>query len=278
MNEKEDNYKSNDSSEVPPLSRKLSGWREPVPIILKAGGELDINCDMGEGIGNDELIMPFVTSASIACGFHAGDEDSMKRTVELAMKYNVSIGAHPSYPDRENFGRTDIRIPLSEVYDLVTKQIHLLNEITKTAGASLHHVKPHGALYNMAARAKPLAAVIALAVKDVDEKLKLYGLSGSHLINEAKKIGLKEVNEVFADRTYQDDGRLTPRSKPEALINDADKVVQQILQMLKEGTVTTVTGKIIPIVAETICIHGDGEHAVEFAKAVHEAINELKKL
>jgi UPF0271 protein len=239
----------------------------------------DINCDMGEGIGNsalpadrDELIMPFITSANIACGYHAGDEDTMKQTVELAMKHNVFIGAHPSYLDRENFGRTDIRIPLSEVYDLVTKQIYLLNEITKAAGTILHHVKPHGALYNMAARAKPLAAVIALAVKDVDEKLKLYGLSGSHLINEAKKIGVKAVSEVFADRTYQDNGRLTPRSKPEALINETDKVIQQVLQMIKEGTVTTVTGKTIPIVAETICIHGDGEHAVEFAKVIHDAI------
>lgn len=234
--------------------------------------QTSINCDMGEGIGNDEAIMPFISSANIACGYHAGDENSMKRTVELAMKYNVSIGAHPSYPDRENFGRTDIRLPLSEVYDLVTKQIHLLREITKSAGTLLHHVKPHGALYNMAARSKPLAAVIALAVKDVDEKLKLYGLSGSHFIREAQKIGLKTISEVFADRSYQDDGRLTPRSNPEALINDTNKAVQQVLQMVKEGNVTTVSGKVIPIVAETICIHGDGEHAVEFAKAIHEAL------
>jgi UPF0271 protein len=231
----------------------------------------DINCDMGEGFVNDEAIMPFISSANIACGYHAGDEDTMKRTVELALKHNVFIGAHPSYPDRENFGRTDIRIPLSELYDIVTKQIHLLNEITKTSGASLHHVKPHGALYNMAARSKPLAAVVALAVKDVDEKLKLYGLSGSHLINEAKKIGVKTMSEVFADRTYQDDGRLTPRSKPEALINNTDKVVQHVLQMIKERTVTAVSGKIITIVAETICIHGDGEHAIDFAKAIYDA-------
>jgi UPF0271 protein len=235
----------------------------------------DINCDMGEGISNDEAIMPFISSANIACGYHAGDEEIMKRTVELAIKHKISIGAHPSYPDRENFGRTNIRLPLNEVYDLVTKQIHLLKEITRSAGASLHHVKPHGALYNMAARSKPLAVVIALAVKDVDEKLKLYGLSGSHLIMEAQKIGIKSVSEVFADRSYQDDGRLTPRSNPEALINDTDKAVQQVLQMIKEGTVTTVSGKVIPIVAETICIHGDGEHAVEFAKAIHEAVKGL---
>ena len=265
MNQKKESHKSNDSSKVRPLSRKLSGWRG-------AGGEVDINCDMGEGIGNDEFIMPFISSANIACGYHAGDEDTMKRTVDLAIKHNVSIGAHPSFLDRENFGRMDISLPLIEVYDLVTKQIHLLSEITKTAGATLHHVKPHGALYNMAARTKPLAAVIALAVKDVDEKLKLYGLSGSHLIKEAQKIGVKTVSEVFADRTYQDDGRLTLRSKPEALINDTHKAVQQVLQMIKERTVKTVSGKVIQILAETICIHGDGEHAVDFAKAFHNAI------
>jgi UPF0271 protein len=261
MTEKQDSYKSNDSPKALSFGE---GW-----------GEVSLNCDMGEGIGNDEAIMPFIHSANIACGYHAGDEETMKRTVELAMKYHVHIGAHPSYFDKENFGRTDIHIPLSEVYDLVTKQIHLLSEIAKTAGTNLHHVKPHGALYNMAARAKPLAAVVAFAVKDVDEKLELYGLSGSHLIEEAQKIGVKAVNEVFADRTYEDDGGLTPRINPGALINETGKAVQQVLQMIKKGTVTTVTGKLIPILAETICIHGDGEHAVEFAKAIHDAVGRL---
>jgi UPF0271 protein len=253
---------------------KNSSKLSPLHLWREAGGEVDINCDMGEGMGNDEAIMPFISSANIACGYHAGDEDTMKRTVELAMKYKVLIGAHPSYLDRKNFGRSDIRLPLSEVYDLVTKQIHLLRKITAAAGATLHHVKPHGALYNMAARAKPLASVLALAVKDADENLKLYGLSGSHLIKEAKKMGVKTISEIFADRRYQNDGRLTPRSKPEALIHETDQAVQQVLQMIKEGTVTTVSGKIIPIVAETICIHGDGIHAVEFAKAIHEHLKQ----
>lgn len=235
---------------------------------------IDINCDLGEGMMSDEAIMPFINSASIACGYHAGDEDSMKRTVELALKHNVLIGAHPSFMDRENFGRTDIRLPLAEVYDLVSKQIQLLSEIAISFGATLHHVKPHGALYNMAARARPLAAVIALAVKDADEKLKLYGLSGSHLISEAKKIGLKPSSEVFADRTYQDNGFLTSRLKQGALISDIDKALQQVLQMIKEGTVTTISGKIIPIVAETICVHGDNEHALEFAKAINQAVKQ----
>ena len=235
---------------------------------------IDLNCDMGEGIGNDSLIMPFISSANIACGYHAGDEDTMRKTVALCKIYNVAIGVHPSYPDRENFGRTDLRLPPDDVYELIIKQIQLLNEIAKTAGTTLNHVKPHGALYNMAARGMQLAAVVSLAVKDANRKLVLYGLSGSHLIKEGKNIGLKTASEVFADRTYQGDGSLTPRHKPGALIEDADKAVAQVLQMINEGTVTTLSGKKIPIVAETVCIHGDSTHAVEFAKAIHQALKE----
>lgn len=235
---------------------------------------IDINCDMGEGIGNDALIMPFISSANIACGYHAGDEDIMKRTIELCLKHNVAIGAHPSFPDRENFGRTDMLLPPNEVYDLVITQIQLLEKIAAAAGISLRHIKLHGALYNMAARDTQLAPVVALAVKDYNEKLVLFGLSGSHLIKEGKNIGLKTVSEVFADRTYKVDGSLTPRHNPDALIEDTDKVVAQVLQMVNEGTVTSLSGKKIPIVAETVCIHGDGVHAFEFAKAIHNALKE----
>jgi UPF0271 protein len=235
---------------------------------------IDINCDMGEGMGNDEEIMPYISSANIACGYHAGDETTMKQTVELCKKYNVAIGAHPSYADRENFGRTDIRLPQPEIYELVKKQISFLNELAKTAGTSLHHVKPHGALYNMAARDKFLAPVVALAVFDSNYKLVLYGLSGSHLVREGKNHGLKTASEVFADRTYKDDSSLTPRHKPGALIENAEQAVAQVLQMVNEGTVTTTSGKKIPIIAETVCIHGDGPHAVEFAKAIHKALTE----
>jgi UPF0271 protein len=234
---------------------------------------IDLNCDMGEGIGKDELIMPYISSANIACGYHAGDENTMKKTVELCKKYNVAIGAHPSYADRENFGRTDIRIPPDEVYQLVIKQIKLLDEISKAAGATMHHVKPHGALYNMSARDKFLAPVIALAVMDTNRKLVLYGLSGSHSIKEGINHGLKTASEVFADRTYKEDGSLMPRHRPGAMIEEAGKAVAQVMEMIKDGTVTTVTGKKIPIVAETVCIHGDGPHAVEFAKAIHDALN-----
>jgi UPF0271 protein len=182
------------------------------------------------------------------------------------------IGAHPSFLDRKNFGRTEMDLDKEEIYDLVTQQLIILNEITSEFDAKLHHVKPHGALYNMSARDESLARTIANAVKDFDPSLILFGLSGSYSISEAKKIGLRTASEVFADRTYQGDGSLTPRSQPNALIEDTDKALQQVVQMMKEGTVTTVSGKVIPIVAETICLHGDGKYAVEFAKAIYKAV------
>ena len=229
---------------------------------------------MGEGIGGDELIMPFISSANIACGYHAGDEKTMKKTVSLCIKHNVSIGAHPSFPDRENFGRIEMKLSPDEIYDLVVKQIRLLDEIVKAAGSELKHVKPHGALYNMAARNAQLAAIISLAVKDVNPKLILFGLSGSHLIKQGKNMGLKTASEVFADRTYLDSGNLTPRHLPGALIEDVDKSLAQVLQMINKGIVTGLSGKKIPIVADTICIHGDGAHAVEFAKTIFKTLKE----
>ena len=233
---------------------------------------IDINCDMGEGVGNDEDIMPFISSANIACGYHAGNEETMRQTVELCKKYNVAVGAHPSYPDKTNFGRTDMLLHPGEIYEMIVKQINHLELIAEEYDVAIHHVKPHGALYNMAARDKALAPFVALAILDTNSKYILYGLSGSYLIKEGKNLGVKTANEVFADRTYKDDGNLTSRAKPGALIEDAEKAVAQVLQMIKEGTVTSTTGKKIPIIAETICIHGDGKHAIEFAKAIHMAL------
>jgi 5-oxoprolinase (ATP-hydrolysing) subunit A len=231
-----------------------------------------LNCDMGEGTGTDEFIMPFINAANIACGYHAGDSVTMWQTVELAIKHNVAIGAHISFLDKENFGRSEMQLSSDEVYELVSQQLIILNEITTALDTKITHVKPHGALYNMSARDAMLANIIAKAIKDFDSSLILVGLSGSHSINEAKKIELKTASEVFADRTYQDDGTLTPRSQSNALIEEVDKVVKQVLQMTKEGMVTTTSGKTIPVVAETICIHGDGKHALEFAKAIHNAV------
>jgi UPF0271 protein len=227
---------------------------------------------MGEGIGNDAAIMPYITSANIACGYHAGNEEIMKQTVELCLKYKVAIGAHPSYFDRQNFGRSELNISPEQVYILVKEQIQLLKEITEEAKAVLQHVKPHGALYNRSAKDVEIAKAIARAVKDINEHLVLFGLSGSHSISEAKNLGVKTRSEVFADRTYQDDGSLTPRSQSNALIEEEEKSIHQVLQMVNEGLVTTVSVKKISIVAETICIHGDGKNAVQFAKRLHEIL------
>lgn len=229
---------------------------------------------MGEGIGNDEAIMPFIHSANIACGFHAGDPQTMWQTIESAIKHNVSIGAHVSFLDRKNFGRSEMNVSPEDIYELVEQQLILLNEIADSFDISTHHVKPHGALYNLSAKDPVIAKAIASAIKDYDSKLVLFGLSGSHSITEAKNIGLNTSSEVFADRSYQDDGSLTPRSQPNALISTTDEVVKHVLQMIKEGTVTSVSGKKVSIITETICIHGDGPHAVAFAKAIHKAIND----
>jgi UPF0271 protein len=233
----------------------------------------DLNCDMGEGVGNDAAIMPFITSANIACGYHAGDEQTILETILLAKKSGVAIGAHPSFLDLENFGRTEPEsITLQEVYQLVTAQLKTISEITVTVGAGFHHVKPHGALYNMAARDATLANAIAKAVFNFDKKLVLFGLSGSFLISEAKAIGITTASEVFADRTYQDDGSLTPRSMNNALIKDEAQAVEQVLQMLKSKKVISVSGKEVAITADTICLHGDGENAIAFAKIIHEKL------
>ena len=235
---------------------------------------IDINCDMGEGIGNDERIMPFISSASIACGYHAGDKHTMEQTVDLCIKYNVATGAHPSFKDKENFGRIEMNLSVEETYAIVSKQVNDLLTIVKEKNTTLHHVKPHGALYNMSAKDSLLAASIAKAVKDSDGSLILYGLAGSYSLTEAKKIGLKTASEVFADRTYQDDGSLTPRKQANALIEDTHKSIGQVLQMIKGKNVIALSGKNVFINAETICIHGDGKHAVEFAKTIYDKLKQ----
>jgi UPF0271 protein len=236
----------------------------------------DLNCDMGEGMDSDADIMPFITSANIACGFHAGNDDSITKTIALALQYGVHVGAHPSFSDRENFGRKEMYLSNDELYGIMLEQLIKINAIVEETGERLHHVKPHGALYNMAAKNAAMANTIARATKDFNDRLVLYGLSNSFLISEAKALGLKTASEVFADRTYSDDGTLTPRSREGALIEDGEQAVRQVLQMIKEGTVTTTSGNKIPIVAETICIHGDGKHALRFAKKIHEALKQQK--
>jgi 5-oxoprolinase (ATP-hydrolysing) subunit A len=234
----------------------------------------DLNCDIGEGIGNEEAIMPYITSANISCGFHAGNGDIIRHSMALAIKHNIRIGAHPSFRDKENFGRKEMHLGHDKLYAIVLEQLIKIDLIAREKGTTLYHVKPHGALYNMAARNAEIAATIAQAIKDFNEELILYGLSNSLLITEGKALGLKTANEVFADRTYQDDGSLTPRSQNNALIEDEEQCLQQVTQMIQHGTVTTVSGKIIPITADTICIHGDGKHAVSFAKKIYEVLKQ----
>lgn len=239
----------------------------------------DLNCDMGEGfgafdIGNDEAILPFVSSANIACGFHAGDPAVMKKTVRLALKHGVAIGAHPGLPDLQGFGRREMAISPEEAYDMVVYQIGALAAFVKSEGGAMRHVKPHGALYNMAAANKSLAIAIAEAVYRVDPTLILYGLSGSELIHAGTAIGLQVANEVFADRTYQQDGSLTSRKQANALITDHELAIDQVIKMIKEGQVLSQQGIPVSIKADTICIHGDGRSAVAFAKGIYAAFKE----
>jgi UPF0271 protein len=235
---------------------------------------IDINCDMAEGVGNEKELMPFISSANIACGYHAGNEELIKSTIDLCLKYNVAIGAHPSFPDRENFGRTNMNLPLAEVSKIVTDQIHLIKKIADAYGAKLHHVKPHGALYNMAAKDAALAGCIALAIKNFDKNLILYGLSQSVMISEAEKIQLKSANEVFADRTYQEDGSLTPRTQSNALITDEQDAISQAVRFAIENKVKTTSEIDIKLKADTICLHGDGTQAVESATLIHSRFRE----
>ncbi len=233
----------------------------------------DLNCDMGESfgaytMGNDEAIMPFISSVNIACGFHAGDPATMQITVKAAIRHGLKIGAHPGFPDLQGFGRREMKLSAAEVYNITLYQIGALSAFVKAEGSILHHVKPHGALYNMAAVNPELADAIAEAVYAADPSLILYGLSGSELIKSAERKGLKMKNEVFADRTYQQNGILTPRSQAGALINDSNTAINQVMKMVKEGIVTTSEGHDIAIRADTICLHGDGAHALEFAREI----------
>ncbi|WP_114781436.1 LamB/YcsF family protein [Botryobacter ruber] len=244
---------------------------------MKPALSVDLNCDLGESfgayrLGNDADMLDLVTSANIACGFHAGDPSVMKKTVQLALAKQVAIGAHPGLPDLVGFGRREMAVTPEEVFDMVVYQAGALAAFVKAEGGTLHHVKPHGALYNMAAVNSGLAEAIAEAVYKLYPEAVLYGLAGSELVKAGKKLGLKTASEVFADRTYQQDGTLTSRRQPNALITDQEQAVKQVISMVKEGRVMSVQGTAVPIQADTICIHGDGPHAIPFARRIREAL------
>ena len=240
---------------------------------------VDLNCDVGESfgawrLGADSDVLAHVTSANIACGFHAGDPATMRKTVDLALAHGVALGAHPGLPDLAGFGRRVMEVTADEVYDMVVYQVGALAAFAAARGARLAHVKPHGALYNMAATRPPLADAIARATRDVDRALLLYGLAGSALIAAARSAGVEPVEEVFADRRYSADGTLVPRSERGAVIEDTEAAVRQAVRIAREGKVTAIDGSEVGVSAGTICIHGDTPGAAEHARALRVALEE----
>jgi 5-oxoprolinase (ATP-hydrolysing) subunit A len=241
--------------------------------------KIDLNCDMGESygawkMGADAEVMPFISSANIACGFHGGDPATIRKTVRLAVDNGVAVGAHPSLPDLMGFGRRVMRVSPQDMYDLVVYQAGAVEAFARAAGAKLHHVKCHGALYNMAATDEGLSEAMARAVRDLGGGVKLYALSNSVMMNVAKKQGIPVYGEVFADRGYSDDGTLAPRDKPGGMIEDAAASAKQAIAMIEGGYVTSLGGKRVPVSADTMCLHGDQPGAVAFAKKLREAFKE----
>jgi 5-oxoprolinase (ATP-hydrolysing) subunit A len=240
---------------------------------------LDLNCDMGESYGswstgNDAVLLDYVTSANIACGFHAGDPATMHKTVQLAIEKGVAVGAHPSLPDLQGFGRRAMNISPDEAYDLIVYQVGALAGFARALGGKLSHVKPHGALYNMAVTDKKLAQAIAEGVKDIDPTLVLFGLAFSELVRAGEDAGLTVANEVFADRTYQANGSLTPRTQPNAMIRDVDASIEHVRRMVEDGKVRSLQGTEVPVRADTLCIHGDEPTALDFVLKIRKALTD----
>ena len=242
---------------------------------------IDLNCDMGEStslwsynLDHDISLLQYVSSINLACGFHAGDPDTTRQLIKAAIPLKISIGAHPSFPDRENFGRKDMQLEERDLYRVIYQQVEFMAALAVSNGIRIQHVKLHGALYNMAAKDRRLAFIICSAIRAYDEDLVIYGLSGSEMIEVADCMGMKSCSEVFADRTYQEDGSLTPRSQQDALIEDKEQAIHQVLQMIRQGTVTCTKGNSISLNAETICIHSDGKHALDFATAIHKTLQD----
>lgn len=238
---------------------------------------IDLNCDLGESfgaytIGNDEEVIPYITSANIACGYHAGDPTVMHRSVLLCQKYGVQVGAHPGLPDLAGFGRRGMQIAPAEAADCVAYQVGALQAFCREAGVPLHHVKPHGALYNMAARDRPLADAICRAVQAAAPGAVLLALSGSEMVAAARAIGLPVACEVFADRGYRPDGALVPRGEPGSLIEDENQAIARVLRMVQEGAVPACDGTVIPLQADSVCVHGDQPKALRFVRRLRAAL------
>ena len=235
--------------------------------------QVDLNADLGEGAGNDEALLQLVSSANIACGWHAGDAKTMRQCVRWALAGGVAVGAHPSFPDRENFGRSAMQLPPEEIVANMLYQIGALDAIVRAEGGRLAHVKPHGMLYNQAAKEPELAAALCEAVRLFDPSLRFFGLAGSGMIEAARQAGLAPVEEVFADRGYMPDGSLVPRGRPGALIEDEEEALAQTLSLVRDRRVTAIDGSSVPVNAQSVCLHGDGAHALAFARRIRQRLD-----
>ena len=227
---------------------------------------VDLNADLGEGSGHDAELFELISSANIATGFHAGDSDTMHAAISAAMQHGVAVGAHPSFFDRENFGRRELKVPNEEVFDAVAYQLGIFQAIASALGVRPNHVKPHGALYNMAVRDEKLADAIARGIESVDPKLILFAPDNTELARAGETHGVQIAREIFADRNYLNDGWLVPRTRPDALLRDPKEAAERVLRMLREGKVRSVEGRDVDVRGETICVHGDTPGAVEFAR------------
>lgn len=241
--------------------------------------KIDLNCDLGESFGNykigmDEEVIKFISSANIACGFHASDPLVMEKTVALAKENGVKVGAHPGFPDLVGFGRRNMNVSPAELKAMVMYQVGALAAFCKARDIKMNHVKPHGAMYNMAAKDIKLALAIAEGIAQVDDSLILLGLSGSQLLKAAQEVGLKSAAEVFADRAYEEDGSLVARTKAGAVIADENEVIERVIKMIKLGKVQTITGKEIEIKPDSICVHGDNPKALNFVKLIRQRLTQ----
>lgn len=240
---------------------------------------VDLNCDLGESfgaytIGMDEAVIPLITSANVACGYHAGDPLVMAQTVERCRAAGVHVGAHPGFPDLMGFGRRNMNVSPAEAKAYIQYQLGALLAFCRASGVSMHHVKPHGALYNMAAKDAKLACAIVEGICEVDDRLTLLALSGSEMLLAAEKAGLRAASEVFADRAYQANGTLVPRSQPGAMITDENEAIARVVRMVTEGVVTSIDGIDVPLRADSICVHGDGAKALLFVQKIRQALGE----
>ena len=241
--------------------------------------KIDLNCDLGESFGNyqigmDEDVIKYISSANIACGFHASDPLVMEKTVLTAVKEGVAVGAHPGFPDLVGFGRRNMNVSIPELKAMVTYQLGALNAFCKKNKIKMQHVKPHGAMYNMAAKDEKMALAIAEAIAEFDDSLILLGLSGSHFLHAAQKAGIRFSREVFADRAYEEDGSLVARTKPGAMIEDENEAIERIISMIRYGKVKAITGKEICVEPDSVCVHGDNPKALNFVRQISRRLSE----